>query len=135
MPYEILEHTADVRVRVHAGTLEALFSDAVRAMNEILGPAILQEDSAVTAEIALEAPDATALLIDFLNDVLLQTELQRTAFRNIAFHTFTATALRATLSGSRFGTLRRDIKAVTWHEADLHENRNGEWETMMVFDL
>jgi SHS2 domain-containing protein len=104
MPYEIPEHAADVRVRVHAGTLEALFSDAVRAMNEILGSALLQEDSAVTAEIALEAPDATALLIDFLNDVLLQTGLQRTAFRNIASHTTAASIhlnpLQAGLAGS-----------------------------------
>lgn len=135
MPHEILEHTADVRVRVHAARLEELFSDAVLAMNEILDPTLPQQAETVTADISFEAPDLTALLIDFLNDVLLQTELQRTAFRDIVFHTFTETALRATLSGSRFECLRCDIKAVTWHEADVRRNSRDEWETIIVFDI
>ncbi|WP_449258048.1 archease [Chlorobium limicola] len=135
MPHEILEHTADFRVRVYAATAQMLFSDALRAMNDILGPTLLKEKSYVTAVIMLEAPDLTALLIDFLNDVLLQTELQRTAFRDIVFHTFTETALRATLSGSRFECLRCDIKAVTWHEADVRRNSRDEWETIIVFDI
>lgn len=135
MPYEILEHTADIRVRVHATTLEELFSDAVRSMNEILGPTAQKEDKTITTEIELETPDTTALLIDFLNDLLLQTALQRTTFHDIAFHIITERALRATLSGCRFSNLRRDIKAVTWHEADVRRNSRSEWETMIVFDI
>jgi len=135
MPYEILEHTADVRVHVHAASLVELFSDAVQAMNEILDPTLPEQAKVVTAEISLEAPDVTALLIDFLNDVLLQTQLQRTTFRDIALHTFTDTSLRATLSGQRFASLGRDIKAVTWHEAEIRRNRNREWKTVIVFDI
>lgn len=135
MPCEILEHTADVRVRVHAATPEVLFADALVAMVEILGPTGYGSEPPATVEVSIEAPDITALLIDFLNEVLLETTLRKTAFRDVAVHSISETGLRATLSGQRFASLGRDIKAVTWHEADVRRNRNREWETVIVFDI
>ncbi len=135
MPYEILEHTADIRVRVHAATLEELFADALAAMTEILGPTESGTGHADTIAVSIEAPDITALLIDFLNEVLLETALRKTAFPDVAVHHITETSITGTLSGQRFASLRRDIKAVTWHEADVRRNRNQEWETMIVFDI
>lgn len=104
-------------------------------MAEILGPTGSGSGPAETAEITLEAPDLTALLIDFLNEVLLESTLRKTAFRDVAVHRISETGLRATLSGQRFASLGRDIKAVTWHEADVRRNRNREWETVIVFDI
>ncbi|KUL31548.1 archease [Chlorobium limicola] len=135
MPYEILEHTADIRVRVHASKLEELFADALAAMTKILGPTESGTGNADTIAVSIEAPDITALLIDFLNEVLLETTLRKTAFPDVAVHSLTETSITATLSGQRFASLRRDIKAVTWHEADVRRNRNQEWETMIVFDI
>ena len=39
MSYEEIPHTADVKIRVHARTLNALFSDALAALMQVLyGP-------------------------------------------------------------------------------------------------
>jgi SHS2 domain-containing protein len=45
----------------------------------------------------------------------------------------------AFLKGSVWGrsarSWQRDIKAVSYHEADIRRGRDGWWETMVVFDI
>jgi SHS2 domain-containing protein len=135
MPCEWLEHTADIRVRIYGKTLEELFADALKAMTEILAPTDREPKQADQRPISIQASDVTSLVIDFLNAVLLETTLRKTAYRQVTFHALAETGLRALLSGFRFESLGRDIKAVTYHEANVHKNQNGDWETQIVFDL
>jgi SHS2 domain-containing protein len=135
MPYEWLEHTSDVRIRVHGSTLEKLFSDALKAMTEILAPRECEPRQADQRSISIQAPDVTSLLIDFLNAALLETTLRKTAYRQVTFHALTESGLRAALSGFRFASMGEDIKAVTYHEAHVHKTESGDWETLLVFDL
>lgn len=135
MPYEWLEHTSDVKVLVHATTLESLFSDGLKAMTDFLNPEMATPTEAVLRTIILDAPDVTSLFIDFLSTALLETYIQKAAFQEVTFQKLTETEVHATLSGFRFEGLREDIKAVTYHEADVHKNEVGEWETLVVFDI
>ena len=43
--------------------------------------------------------------------------------------------ISAILNGTSCGSLTRDIKAVTYHEADIKPNQAGILETILVFDL
>ncbi|MGE5443249.1 MAG: archease [Ignavibacteriales bacterium] len=57
MTYEILEHTADVRMFVQGDSLQNLFSEAVYGMMEILKPIIDNRKQVIRSDIAVEAVD------------------------------------------------------------------------------
>ncbi len=135
MPYSFHEHTADIRMNVTGKTLEELFQDALLGMVEIMDPVRPQKMSIIKREIAIEAPDATALLIDFLNDVLTRMHTKREVYTNVQLQPMTERLLKAKLEGYEAETFSEDIKAVTYHEADVKKNSGGEWGTTIIFDI
>ncbi|MEK9183710.1 MAG: archease [Patescibacteria group bacterium] len=135
MPYKILEHTADVRVLVQSNSIEELFSDSLKAMVKILKPNIAVNKKEAKRTVAVESPDQTALLIDFLNEVLLAAYTHKEAYDKVIFKKFAANSLEAVLHGSVAESFREDIKAVTYHEAEIKKDESGNWRTYLVFDV
>lgn len=135
MSYKILEHTADVRMLVQADSLEKLFSDAVYGMMEILKPRVEDKKKKTQRTIVLEAVDTTALLVDFLNEVLLSVHIHKEMYDEVIFETLSLHSLEATLRGFTASYFDEDIKAVTYHEAEVKETKDGNWETMIIFDI
>jgi SHS2 domain-containing protein len=129
---KIIDHIADVRLRVEAASLDELFSEAARGMYEIMQ--VRGGGEAVQREFTLDAPDTTTLLVDFLNEVLSRAHIRREVFDSIRFLSLSATALHADLSGRGAAEFDHDIKAVTYHEADV-QRTNGLWTTTLVFDI
>ncbi len=134
MPYFLLEHTADVRMRVTGRTMDGLFRDALLGMVAVMAP-----DGRITKPvlrtIALQAADPTALLIDFLSEALTCMHTEREAYTDVFFQTLTGQELKAELTGYIAGSFGEDIKAVTYHEAAVKKGESGAWETMIVFDV
>lgn len=135
MSYEPLEHTGEAKIRVTGDTLEELFGSALRGMIDTLHPDEETSSDRMVADISLAAPDATVLLVDFLNAALSSAYDKRAAYRNVEFGRLSETGISATLSGPRFRSLGDDINAVTYHEADVRKNDDGVWETSLVFDI
>lgn len=135
MPYKILEHTADVRISVQAESPEGLFSDAVLAMMEVLKPAIPAQKQTVRRKITVEARDLTALLVDFLNEVLFNTQTNKETYDKIIISSLSANKIKAELRGFKAEAFGEDIKAVTYHEAKVKQNQDGKWKTNLVFDI
>lgn len=131
--FELVQHTADVRLRVSGATLEDLFRDAVLGMYAVMrGQA--HGDERIEREIVVdESADTTALLVDFLNEVLNRAHIGREMFDEVAFTRFEATSVTAIVRGSR-AEFEEDVKAVTYHEAEVRFE-SGAWTTMLVFDL
>ena len=133
MSYEIIDHTADVRLRVRAPSLEALFADAMRGMFAVMrahpGGTRVERSVAV-----LDAADTTSLLVDFLNEVLHRAQVAHELFSDAHFTRLDATSCEAMLTGVAPATFEEDVKAVTYHEADVR-NVDDEWTTMLVFDI
>ncbi len=68
--YEILQHTADIRISVTATTVEELFAESLLALMEVVGGEAV---SGVFEEtVTVSSVDRTALLVDFLNEALLR---------------------------------------------------------------
>lgn len=133
----LLEHTTDVAVRVTGQTLTGVFASGLEAMNQILAPqcCLSPKQADCCMDVALKAPDPTALLVDFLSECLALTYIHKTLFCFVHFDQLEPTRLQARLYGHRFGCLENEIKAVTFHTADLCQNREGVWETPLLFDL
>ncbi len=129
---EAIAHTADVRFRISASSLDNLFSEGLRALTGFMNPYWLRASASV--EIEIEARDRTSLLIDFLNEALTKSHVRREAYDTIEFHSLEETSLRATLHGAAAESFEEDVKAVTYHEAELVQ-QDGVWSTMLVLDI
>ena len=128
--WRVDQHTADIRIRVEAPALDELFADAMRALAGVMHP-IGTAGERVDATIEVEASDLTALLVDFLNEVLTRAHIERAAFTETEFASLTETSLRVTIRGARCEGFEEDVKAVTYHEAEV----TPAWSTTLVLDI
>jgi len=133
--YEILQHTADVRLRVTASSLEELFADALQGLMAVMGtPVGAHSVRPETEELDLDSIDLTALLVDFLNEALVRALVGRRCFTGASFASLGETHLSATLTSVPAASFDEDVKAVTHHEAEVRRSGEG-WTTMLVLDI
>lgn len=137
MSIEYLSHTADITMYIQAKTLEGLFKNGVKGMGNILKEGFCESSHKIDTKVMIEvkATDHTSLLIDFLSDVLSQSYIENVVFWDIEIIELKAYKIRAKLSGTQVGTYDEDIKAVTYHEANVAKNDNGFWSTSIIFDI
>ena len=137
MPYQQLEHPTDIRLRVWGRNLAELFQDALLGMMQILKSQILNLKSQKLSErkIVVQSNDQTALLIDFLNEVLYQSQVNREIYTKIEFDKLTEKELQARLFGYGIAEFDEDIKAVTYHQAEIKKTPEGNYETIILFDI
>lgn len=133
MTYSFLEHTADVRMEVKDGTFPGLFIEAVAGMFAYLKP-MRRGTKEVTRVIALHAPDSTALLIDFLNEVLSLAQSHKEVYRSVYFDKLVDHELKARIHGQKVSSFGDDIKAATYHEAKVEHVKDG-WRAQIIFDI
>jgi SHS2 domain-containing protein len=77
MPYEVLEHTADLRFRVTGRTLDEAFAEAARAVCETMAPNCTP--GPVVRRIEVESMDRETLLADFLSELLYLADAESLA--------------------------------------------------------
>lgn len=135
--YTIIPHVADVRLRIEADTMQELFAAALEGMAQISKRDFCATPRTFSLEhaVSITAPDTTALLIDFLSEALTYSHVERAIFCKAKFAKLNPTALKAIIAGSKTNSFDKDIKAVTYHEAEVKENNKGHYETMIVFDI
>jgi SHS2 domain-containing protein len=135
--FSILEHTADTRLFVEGSDLNQLFLAAAEGMNSILKEPVNPENCVLVLKqtIKIEAPDSTALLVDFLSTILTISQTKNGIFSHVGFKELTNIKLDATVEGFFVEKFDEDIKAVTYHEAEIRKSKNGNFETIIVFDI
>lgn len=127
-----IDHTADWALKVWAGSLESLFTQAAIGM-ETLAETVLHNGSRVSRRIQLDAVDVESLLVVFLNELLFIGEQE-----NYGFDTFDISIrdnrLKAEIFGSQIASRKKEIKAVTFHALEIKPTDNG-FEIQIVFDV
>jgi SHS2 domain-containing protein len=131
--YEIIQHTADVRMRVAATSLAELFAESARGLMAVIRPERAGGET-TNLRVDITAPDVTTLLVDFLNEILTRTHIAYEAYDDLAIEQIDETHVAATLRGRRAEAFDEDVKAVTYHEADVR-HEDGTWSTSLVFDI
>ena len=132
--YEVLPHTADFKIKVFGGTKEELFSNALLAMSSALRAKIKNKKSKIK-NIKIKSLDLGALLVDFLSEVLYLTQVNKEVYTDIKFKKFFNTHLEGNLFGQKVERFGEDIKAVTYHNLDVHQREDGSWEAVILFDI
>ena len=134
--YREIEHTADWALEVWAPTLEALLRQAAEGMGALAG-AHPQPGARLTRKVTLLAPDAESLLVDFLEELLYLMTEEGLVFDGFDLRVETLPegfSLEAALTGAPLMALKKEIKAVTWHNLAVRRGKRG-WETTVVFDV
>lgn len=135
--FEIIEHTADVGLRVDAETAPELFSEAGRGFASLLveNPEAVAGREAV--HIDIKAEDLPTLLHDWLSELLFIYSTRGLVLVefDIAIH---GTRLEAMAFGELFDPIKHlgylDIKAITYHQLIL-EQRAGSWHGQVIIDI
>lgn len=136
MGYEQIEHTADVGLHVWAGGLEELFAEAALGLISVMGEASGPVDRAVHVQI--EAPDAEALLVDWLSELLFLFEARDVVPAEMSVRLSREPwRLAGEVSGPRSSAFVQHgpaVKAVTYHGLRVEE-RPGRAEAWVYLDI
>ena len=103
MSFEEISHTADVKIRAQALTLDALFTDAFLALMQIVYGT--DRKVGIIKEIRIESDTIESLLIDFLSEVLFIAEVEGLVFSDAEIK-IDGLSLTAILKGEFFDPLR-----------------------------
>jgi SHS2 domain-containing protein len=138
--FEILEHTADIGLRVWGATSEALFENAAWGLAEILGARATAGDAeqrpVAGPAVNARAGDIEALLVEWLNEVLFALERSGACLADVeALKVIPDEAdgnlLLVPCDGPRTGT---ELKAATYHQVSVRPE-NGGWTATVYFDV
>lgn len=135
VPFEELEHTADLCLRVRARTLEALFVHAAQGMFHLMQCAPRGRLHPVSYDISLQACDLETLLVDWLGELLYLCERDTTCPDVLEIHHLGRWALDARVQGKRPCPPQRGIKAVTYSELQVVCGLDGFWEAVITLDV
>lgn len=135
--YEILEHTADLGLRVTAASLEQLCADAASGLFAVIAGDLVQIRPVQEERFSIAGTDPTWLLYDWISELHAAFELRRMLFR--AFQvSIDAAGLHATARGEPYDpavhTLAHEIKAITQHELDVRHDATG-WQATLIVDI
>jgi SHS2 domain-containing protein len=129
------EHRGEVRLRVEAGTLRAIFEEAARALCELTAGACgAPDETAPPVRIKLRAIDLDALFADWLNEIIYLSETRKEVFPDVHVEQITDQDVVATLHGVEPSVIRTPVKAATMH--DLHVGHDdSHWVASIVLDV
>lgn len=134
--FKILEHSADLSLRVFGRDLPELFSHAVEALSEIAAAEPFQrERKAFKEKVEVVAPSAEVLLVDFLNEILTRAQINRAIYPKIKIIEFNIRKIKAEIFGQAVGRFGKDIKAVTYHGVKIKRSESGGYEVDLLFDV
>jgi SHS2 domain-containing protein len=135
--YELVDHTADIGVRLWGPTAEEVFEQAALAMFSLVcDPLDVGELEAV--EVALEAESMDLLLAAWLNELLYVFEARKLVLSQFDLLELGDHSLRARVSGEPLDASRHiicgGVKAATLHELSLVRRDDG-WEGFVLLDV
>lgn len=136
-PYTLLNHTADLRIRVTGKTMAALFENAALALADLIcDPVNLAKGETMTIEVA--GDDPPDLMVNFLREMLYLWTGYEKLVKMVRVTDITNTALSARVTAEcytpRRHTILKEIKAVTYHQIDVSRTTGG-WQAVVVFDV
>ena len=135
MKYKILEHKADLKIKVFGKTKEELFENAMVGMFEAAKYEMTKRLATKRLTIKIKSIDLPSLLVDFLSEILYLAETKKLVFEKVEFKKFTENEIEAKLTGNQLKRMGVHIKGVTYHELDIRQKKDGTWQATILFDI
>jgi SHS2 domain-containing protein len=129
--FEFLEHMADAYIAAYGKDLAEAFEDAAAAMFEVMTD-IEKVSPEIEDYIEVEAADEYALLYNWLEALLVKSEIEEMLYSKFEISKITRNAdglkLKAKVWGEKFNPERHPqkvgVKAVTYHQMEIVKEPN-----------
>lgn len=132
--FEEIEHTADVALRVYGKDLKELLQNAALGMACLICEETFLSDENIHHSLEIIADDIEGLLVEWLNELVFLVEVKSFIFQRLEIQTISETYLKAKIYGKIAREMKVHIKAVTYHNLNIVETKNG-LEATVVFDI
>jgi SHS2 domain-containing protein len=74
--HELVDHTSEIVVRLWAQDFPGLIQEATRAFADLVPPSLSREPSSELRRVDLDGQDRTAILVDWLNEMVYLAEAE-----------------------------------------------------------
>ena len=141
MPWELLDHQADVGLQATGASLELALADGVRGMLSLMvDPSMVEPRQQWT--ITAQGSDAGSLFVDLLNSVLATKDIENVFFHDVEIELLAqkneAWHVRCRLDGEPIDLTRHevdsDVKAATYGGLRAVQTEEG-WLLRCLLDL
>jgi SHS2 domain-containing protein len=135
--HTLLDHTADLGIRVWGSDLEDLFENAAKVLVHLF----ISGDSPLETlprKIHVSGEDPADLMVKWLGEILYLFEGERQVITSLHIDSLTPSSLEAYVNTVPFDPeiheVLREIKAVTYHQIEV-AYKGDHWEAKVIFDL
>jgi SHS2 domain-containing protein len=135
--YELIEHTADIGIKVKGKDLKELFKNSALAMLDIMaeiGKSKVKKHQKIKIE--QKADNLEELFINWLNELLSLSATKELIFSDFQIDKVDRNTLQATVIGEDIKNYKvnTEIKAATYHQLRLEKTSSG-WQAQIIFDV
>jgi len=136
-PYKTFDHTADLGLLVTGKTEAELYANAAYAVFDIIAD-LGRVEALESRRIHADGDSPEDLLVNFLREILYLYNGERWLLKEIRVTQVKDNVLVAEARGEpldgRKHEVCKEIKAVTYHQADVRQTADG-WEARVIFDV
>ena len=135
--YELIEHTADIGIRVRGKGLKEIFSNTALAMFDIISE---RKDKIPAApkriKIAQKADNLEELFINWLNELLSLSAAKEVIFSDFKIDKLDKNSIEAIATAEDVNNYKVnvEVKAATYHQLKLAQSPSG-WEAEVILDV
>jgi len=135
--YQLLDHTADLRIRVTGRDPADLFKNAGLALFDLICDANTLT-AAETNRIEVYGDDPADLVVNYLRELLYLWTGHEKLVKMVQILGISDTHVSASVTVDRYRprrhTILNEIKAVTYHQIEVTPSPSG-WRATIVFDI
>ena len=135
--YRTFDHTADLGIEVFGKDEKEVYQNAGMAVHDLIAD-LRHVKPREIRKVAVEGRDREDLLVNFLREILYLYNGEHWLLKKLSIEKMGRGKIEATLRGEAFDrsrhSLRHEIKAVTYHQAEVKETPGG-WKARVIFDV
>ena len=136
--FEILEHTADLKIKVLGCDLPELFKNtAIGMFSAAIGREIKNQKSKTkNRKLEISGNNREELLINFLNELIFLADVFKEIYLDFDFQEFSDKKIIGIASGSPIPSqgFKVEIKAATLHDLKIKKTKKG-FQAVILFDI
>ena len=140
--FELVEHTADIGLKIYGRDERELFINAARGMFFLItGSTVFSVPDKPKKYFTVEssASNIEDLIITWLSDLLYIFDTEFVLFDEYNIQSMTEKMIEARVRAIKIEDspyqIIKELKAVTYHDLHIYQNKNGRWEANIVFDI
>jgi SHS2 domain-containing protein len=132
--HELVDHTSEITMRLHAPTLPALMTEATEAFAELVPSRLRGVDAGTWRDFRVEDSDAAAGLVEWLNETVYLCEVEQWLPVEAHFTHVNGGGFRVRARGVRLDAPFVGVKAATLHGAAVRGDETG-FEAEVTLDV